>query len=129
MKKVISTPVPAAGPYSQAIQVGDFIFCSGQIPVNPQTGEVITDNIRDATARCLENLSAILKSYESSLEDVVKTTVYLTNESHFAAMNEVYGRYFPTLPPARSTVVVSCLPRGVEVEIEAIAISRKPKHG
>lgn len=125
-KKILPTPIPAAGPYSQAVLIGDLIFCSGQIPLDPETGEVITEDVGKATARCLDNLSAVLRAYGTSLEAVVKTTVYLTDMNNFPAMNEVYARYFSSAHPARSTVAVSALPRGAPVEIEAIAIIGKP---
>ncbi|HOJ51503.1 MAG TPA: Rid family detoxifying hydrolase [Syntrophales bacterium] len=128
-KAIPATPIPSVGPYSQVVVAGEFIFCSGQIPIDPETGEVITEQVALATDRCLKNLSLVLASCGSSLKDVVKTTVYLTDMKHFSAMNEVYARYFPDAPPARSTVAVFSLPRGVPVEIEAIAIVGKAPHG
>lgn len=122
-KEAVSTgDAPAAiGPYSQAVRVGDTIHCSGQIPLDP-TGTEIPEGIEDQTEQVLRNLSAVLESAGSGLTDVVKTTVYLTDLGVFPAMNAVYERFFPGVPPARATVEVSALPRGVQVEIEAIAI-------
>ncbi len=111
----------AIGPYSQAVKTENMIYVSGQIPIDPETGELIGDSIETQTERVLRNLSAILEAGGSSLAMVVKTTVYLTDLKDFEAMNKVYSRFFDTMPPARATVGVSALPRGVAVEIEAIA--------
>jgi 2-iminobutanoate/2-iminopropanoate deaminase len=121
--KIISTPhAPAAiGPYSQAIVSNGFAFLSGQIPLDPATGQVIEGDIADQTLRVLENLKAVLESCGSSLDRVVKTTVYLTDMREFARMNEVYARYFPANAPARATVEAARLPRDVRVEIDCIA--------
>jgi len=123
MKKVIaSRDAPGAvGPYSQAISAGGFLFCAGQIPLDPQTGELAGEGIRLQAARSLENLGAVLKANGMGFSHVVKTTVFLIDLADFAAMNEVYATYFPELPPARSTIQVSALPRGSRIEIEAIA--------
>lgn len=123
MKKIISTKeAPGAiGPYSQGIKIGEFIFTSGQIPLNPITGELISDDVKNAAKMCLENLKAVLKEGGASLEDVVKTTVFLNNMEDFAAVNEVYSQYFTTNYPARSCVQVAKLPKDALVEIEAIA--------
>ncbi|MCX7982602.1 MAG: Rid family detoxifying hydrolase [Syntrophales bacterium] len=121
-KIILPTPIPAAGPYSQAVMVGNLIFCAGQIPIDLETGEVIKDDIRKATACCLKNLTTILETYGSRTELVIKTTVYLTDMNHFPLMNEVYSRFFSTSPPARTTVAVSALPKGAPIEIEAIAL-------
>jgi len=123
--KVVSTPhAPAAiGPYSQAVVSNGFAFLSGQIPLDPTTGKIIEGNIAAQTERVLENLKAVLESAGWSLRNVVKTTVYLKDMSEFASMNEVYARYFPEKPPARSTVEVARLPRDVRVEIDCIAVA------
>ena len=127
-RTIISTPdaPKAIGPYAQAIAVaapGKFVFCSGQIPLDPSTGEVVgTGDIRFQTDQVMRNLSAVLTAAGASLSAVVKTTIYLTDLQDFGAVNEVYGRYFPDHPPARATVQVAGLPRGVQVEIDAIAV-------
>ena len=110
----------AIGPYSQAIVSGEWIFTSGQIPLDPQTGEMVEGDVRAQTERVLLNLEAILEAAGASLRDVVKMTVYLADLNDFSAMNEVYARFF-TDPPARSTVQVARLPRDARVEIEAVA--------
>lgn len=121
--QIATTAAPAAiGPYSQAIATGDFIFASGQIALDPATGQLIDGDIRAQTSRVLDNLSAVLQTAGSSLEQVVKSTVFLAHLSDFATMNEVYATYFPGTPPARSTVPVSELPRGALIEIEVIAL-------
>ena len=122
-KQAISTPqAPAAiGPYSQAIRAGNLLFVSGQIPLDPDTGQVVEGDAAVQTARVLRNLSAILEAAGSSLNQVLKTTVYLKDMANFAIMNEVYGRFFPETPPARATVEVARLPRNVAVEIDLIA--------
>lgn len=124
MKHVIATDgAPAAvGPYSQAISAGGFLFCAGQIPLDPASGELIEGDIRAQTLRVLENLKAVLAARGLSFPNVVKTTVFLTDLSDFAAMNEVYATFFPKAPPARSTIQVAALPRGASVEIEAIGV-------
>ncbi len=124
MKTVISTPdAPAAiGPYSQAIKANGFLFISGQIPMNPQTGQVEVVDCVGQTRQVIENIKAVLASEGLTLEDLVKTTIFLTNLDDFARVNEVYGACFKADPPARSTVQVSALPRGVKVEIESIAV-------
>ncbi len=123
MKKIISTSdAPAAiGPYSQAIRSGGFIFCSGQIPLDPKSGQIVSDDIDAQTRRVLDNISAVLKSEGISLSDVLKTTIFLTDLGNFQIVNEIYGSYFNQQPPARSTVQVSALPKGAKVEIEVIA--------
>ena len=123
MKKVIFTAKApqAIGPYSQAIEAGDFIFVSGQIPLIPATGELVEGSVEVQTARVLENLKAILEAAGSSLESVVKTTVYITNMDDFAKVNGIYGQYFQENPPARVCVEVSKLPKGALVEIDVIA--------
>ena len=123
MKKVISTAEApkAIGPYSQALEAGGFIFVSGQIPLIPATGEIVEGSVEVQTARVLENLKAILEAAGASLEDVVKTTVYITNMDDFAKVNGIYGQYFQENPPARVCVEVSKLPKGALVEIDVIA--------
>ncbi len=123
-KETVSTgKAPAAiGPYSQAVRVGGMVYTSGQIPLDPATGQVVAGDIRVQTERVLDNLAALLEEAGSSLDNVVKTTVFIKDMNRFSEMNEVYGRYFKDQPPARSCVEVSRLPKDVEVEIEAIAI-------
>ena len=113
----------AIGPYSQAIKAGGFVFLSGQIALDPATQQLISGDVAAQTERVLQNLAGILKSAGSLLEQAVKTTVFLKNMSDFAAMNEVYGRYFTEAPPARSTVEVARLPKDVLVEIDVIALA------
>ena len=123
MKKIIKTSdaPQAIGPYSQAIEAGGFVFVSGQIALDPKTGQVVTGGIREQTERVMENVKAVLSAAGCSLSDVVKTTVYLKNIEEFAAFNEIYGRSFPSDPPARATVEVARLPKDVVIEIDAIA--------
>lgn len=126
MKTTISTEnaPKAIGPYSQAVKAGDFIFTSGQIPIDPETSKIVEGGIEEQTKRVLENLRAILEEAGSSLKNVVKTTVFLTKMSDFQKMNEVYKQYFADNPPARSTVEVFMLPRqDAKIEIDAVAIS------
>jgi len=124
MHKAIHTrKAPAAiGPYSQAIDAGTFIFTSGQIPIEPSTGQVINGGIKEQTARVLENLKSVLEAAGSGMDKVVKTTVFMKDLSNFAAMNEVYQKYFSEPYPARSCVEVNRLPRDVLIEIEAVAL-------
>jgi len=112
----------AIGPYSQGIAAGSFVFCSGQIPLDPATGKLISDDISLQTERVLKNIVAVLGAQGIGLEDVVKTTVFMTDLAKFDEMNTVYGNYFPGDPPARSTIQVAALPKGANVEIEAIAV-------
>ena len=113
---------PAAiGPYSQAVRSGSFIFCSGQIPLDPASGQLVEGGIEAQTVQVLDNLMALLAAAGLTLGDVVKTTVFLVSMDDFPAMNEVYARYFDEDPPARSTIGVAALPKGARVEIEAIA--------
>jgi 2-iminobutanoate/2-iminopropanoate deaminase len=128
-KTIVSAPnAPAAiGPYSQAIVTPQgFVYTAGQIPIDPSTGNVVAGDIKAQTARVMENLKAILEASGSRMEGVVKTTVFLADMGEFAAMNEVYGGYFKSNPPARSTVQVSRLPKDVRIEIEAIGLVLKP---
>jgi 2-iminobutanoate/2-iminopropanoate deaminase len=124
MKTVISTneAPTAVGPYSQAIAAGPFVFCSGQIPLEPETGTLIEGDISSQTKRVLQNIAAVLSAHGLGMEHVVKTTVFLTDLDTFAEMNIVYARHFPNDPPARSTIQVAALPKGANVEIEAIAL-------
>ena len=112
----------AIGPYSQAIKANGLVFASGQIPLDPATMQIVDGGIREQTERVMNNLSAVLQAAGSSLDRVVKTTVFLTDLADFADMNETYGRFFGEAPPARSTVQVSRLPRDVRVEIDVIAL-------
>jgi 2-iminobutanoate/2-iminopropanoate deaminase len=112
----------AIGPYSQAIKAGGFLFASGQIPIDPETGQFVAGGIAEQTEQVLKNLSAVLQAAGSSLERVVKTTVFLADMDEFAPMNEIYGKFFAEQPPARATVEAARLPRDARVEIEAIAI-------
>lgn len=113
-------PAPI-GPYSQAIQAGSELFCSGQIPIDPRTGEMIEGDASAQADRVLRNLGAVLQAGGSSYADVVKTTIFLTDMNDFGAVNEVYARYFDAAKPARSTIAVAALPKGARVEIDAIA--------
>ena len=121
--KIQTEHAPAAiGPYSQAIKAGGIVFASGQIPIDPKTGEFVQGGISEQTERVLKNLAAVLEAAGSSLDQVVKTTVFLADMKDFAAMNEVYGRFFSGVTPARATVAAAGLPRDARVEIEAIAV-------
>ena len=113
----------AIGPYSQAIKANGFVFASGQIPLDPATMQIVEGGIREQTERVMNNLSAVLEAAGSSLDRVVKTTVFLADLADFADMNETYGRFFGEAPPARSTVQVSRLPRDVRIEIDVIALA------
>jgi len=115
----------AIGPYSQAVAAGELIFCAGQVALDPASGESVTGDVRAQTERVLENLTAVLAAAGSDLRHVVKTTVYLTDFNDFAAMNEVYAARFGDHRPARATVGVSALPKGLRVEIECVAIRGK----
>ncbi len=131
MKKIISTAAaPAAiGPYSQAVRAGSLIFCAGQVPLDPKSGQIVSEDIAEQTRRVLDNLSAILESEQLTLASVVKTTVFLTDFGDFQKMNEIYATYFKDQPPARSTVEVSALPKNARVEIEAIATADSTASG
>ena len=122
-KKIINTPnAPAPiGPYNQAVQWGNFLYVSGQIAINPKTGDLETGNIETETSRVMENLMAILHEAQMNLNNVVKTTIFLSDMALFAQVNEVYGRYFTGDYPARETVAVKGLPKGVNVEISVVA--------
>ncbi len=123
-KKVIQTEgaPKAIGPYSQAIQAGNFLFLSGQIPLDPKSGELVKGDIRKQTQQVLENIKGVLESQGLGMENVVKATLFLKDIGNFSQVNEVYAKYFPSSPPARSTVEVAKLPRDADIEIEAIAL-------
>lgn len=124
MKKIILTSKApkAIGPYSQAVQVGNLLFCSGQIPLDPETMQIVGQTAAEQTKQVLFNIKAVLLTAGSDLSQVVKTTIFLKNMSDFAAVNEIYAEYFKVDPPARSTVEVARLPKEVLVEIECISI-------
>jgi 2-iminobutanoate/2-iminopropanoate deaminase len=125
MREAVSTPdaPQAIGPYSQAIKAGGFVFTAGQVAIDPATGQVVPGEVSAQTERVMKNLAAILEAAGSGFEKVVRCTVFLRNMNDFAAMNEVYGRYFASAPPARSTVEVARLPKDVLVEIDVIALA------
>lgn len=115
------------GPYSQAIVAGDFIFTSGQIPIDPKTNQIVQGDIKEQTKQVLENLKAVLEAAGATFDDVVKVNVYMRDLNEFPAMNEVYSEYFKNSPPARTTVEVSRLPRDVKIEIDLIAVKKQAK--
>jgi 2-iminobutanoate/2-iminopropanoate deaminase len=122
MKAISTADAPAAiGPYSQAIHAGDLVFLSGQVPLDPKTGELVTGDIATQTERVLDNLAAVLAAAGCGFGDVVKTTIYLVDLGDFQAVNQTYAKRFTAAPPARATVQVSALPKGARVEIDAIA--------
>jgi 2-iminobutanoate/2-iminopropanoate deaminase len=122
-KKVIPVnKIPAVGPYSQAVEAGGFVFCSGQIPLDPQTGAIIEGDIGNATRQVMDNLGAVLEEAGLTMKDVVKTTIYLKNLDDFPVVNEIYGSYFDGQYPARATVQVAGLPKGALIEIDAVAL-------
>lgn len=122
-ERILTDKAPAAiGPYSQAIRAGGFVFVSGQIPIDPATGEFVAGGIGEQTERVLKNLAAVLEAAGSGLDKVVKTTVFLADMKEFSQMNEVYGTFFSGAPPARATVAAAGLPRDARVEIEAVAL-------
>jgi 2-iminobutanoate/2-iminopropanoate deaminase len=125
MKKIVSTShAPAAiGPYSQAVRSGSLLFCAGQIPLDPMTGQIVTGDITEQSRRVLENIGAILKAAQLGFQHVVKTTIFLVRMDDFQSVNEVYATYFRENPPARSTVAVAALPKGAKIEIEVIAMA------
>jgi len=125
MKKIISTSdAPAAvGPYSQAVRVGSTIYCAGQIPLDPKTGQIVAGGIDVQTRRVLDNITAVLKAEGLTFENIAKMTIFLVDLADFQTVNEIYGSYFKQEPPARSTVQVPALPKGARVEIEAIAVA------
>jgi len=123
MKKVIATPEApkAVGPYSQAVATGNFLFCAGQIPIDPATGDLIEGDITAQTDRVLQNVAALLRGNGMTFANVVKSTVFMVDLANFAAMNAVYSKYFSEPFPVRSTIQVAALPKGAQVEIEVIA--------
>jgi len=124
MTKTIIKPAgaaPAVGPYNQGVRAGDLLFCAGQIPIVPETGQLVAGDVKTQTERVLENVELILKDQGLTTAHVVKTTVFMVNLADFAQMNEVYARHFTSDFPARSTVQVAALPRGAQVEIEVVA--------
>ncbi len=135
MKRAVSTSkAPAViGPYSQGVRAGRWLFLSGQIPLDPVTGEIVAGDVKAQTERVLQNLAAVLAAGGCGPRDVVRTTIYLADLTHFATVNEAYGRFFSAPCPARSTVQVAALPRGAQVEIDAVALvpstARAPKAG
>lgn len=125
MKEIIQTDSApqAIGPYSQAVKTNGWVFCSGQIPIDPGTGQFVSGGIEEQTQQVLRNLAAVLEAAGSGLDRVIKTTVFLADMQEFSAMNGVYGKFFTQDPPARATVEASRLPRDAKVEIEAIALA------
>jgi 2-iminobutanoate/2-iminopropanoate deaminase len=115
-------PMPV-GPYSQAIRAGDFLFVAGQVAVDPVTGDFVLGSIAEQTNQCMENIKTILNAAGASLADVVRTTIYLTNMDDFGEVNDAYGNYFDLDPPARTTIGVAALPKGLAIEIDVIAYS------
>jgi 2-iminobutanoate/2-iminopropanoate deaminase len=121
-REIVDAPgaPPAIGPYSHAVRAGDLLLCSGQIPLDPASGEIVGSTAADQARRCLENLQAVCAAADTSLDRALRLTIYMTDLGEFAAVNEVYGSFFSELPPARVTVGVAQLPRGAYVEIDAI---------
>src|SRR5215469_5683967 len=122
-KKIIkpAKSPPAVGPYNHAVRIGELLFCDGQIPIDPATGNLVAGDIKAQTERVLQNVKAILEDQKLGFSNVLKSTVFLTNLADFAAMNDVYAKYFTSDYPARSTVQVAALPKGANVEIEVVA--------
>src|SRR4029077_12437651 len=125
MKKIISTKEASAavGPYSQAVRVGSTVYCAGQIPLDPKSGQIVPGNIEAQTRRVLDNVGAVLRAEGLTFDEVVKTTIFLMDLADFQTVNEIYGSYFKGQPPARSTVQVAGLPKGARIEIEVIAMA------
>lgn len=123
MKKIIVSPnaPEPIGPYSQAVQAGPFLFCSGQVAIDPKNNQVLTGDVKVQTEQVMKNIEAVLTAGGLKFENVVKTTIFLTSMGDFPIVNEIYGRFFPAQPPARSTVEVRGLPKNVQVEIEVVA--------
>lgn len=125
MKVITTDQAPAAiGPYSQAVQAGGLLFCSGQIPLDPATNELVSGDIRLETRQVMENLQGVLQAAGCDFGQVVRTTIYLVDMADFPAVNEVYGGYFSGQKPARATVAVAALPKGARVEIDALAVAK-----
>ena len=122
LTRIQTDKAPAAiGPYSQAVRAGSFLYCSGQIPLSPATGELVSGGVAVQTQQVMENLLQVLKAAGSSYDAVVKTTIYLADMGDFSIVNEIYGRYFTGIAPARATVQVAALPKGALIEIDAVA--------
>src|SRR5436309_5412304 len=125
-KPIFTSEAPAAiGPYSQGVRSGSFLFCSGQIPLDPKSGEIVSGDIAAQTRRVLDNIAAVLRAEGLTFDNVVKTTGFLTYLGDFQTVNEIYGSYFKQQPPSRSTVQISALPKGAKLEIEVIAASEE----
>jgi 2-iminobutanoate/2-iminopropanoate deaminase len=124
MYKQIIAPasMPAIGPYSPGVEIGQFLFCSGELPINPQSGAIVDENIAAATNQVMSNLQTVLTAAGLGMHDVVKTTIYLKNMDDFPAVNEVYSNHFAGEYPARTTIAVAALPKGASIEIDAIAV-------
>jgi 2-iminobutanoate/2-iminopropanoate deaminase len=123
LEKIFTPNAPAPiGPYNQAVRSGDFVFCSGQIPLDPVSGEIVPGDVAAQTRQVMKNVEAVLNAADATFASVVKTTIFLIDMNDFAAVNAVYGEYFVETPPARSTVAVAGLPRGSRVEIEVTAL-------
>jgi 2-iminobutanoate/2-iminopropanoate deaminase len=123
LEKIFTPNAPAPiGPYNQAVRSGDFVFCSGQIPLDPVSGEIVPGDVAAQTRQVMKNVEAVLTAADATFASVVKTTIFLIDMNDFAAVNAVYGEYFHDTPPARSTVAVAGLPRGSRVEIEVTAL-------
>ncbi len=123
LEKIFTPNAPAPiGPYNQAVRSGDFVFCSGQIPLDPVSGEIVPGDVSAQTRQVMKNVEAVLTAADATFASVVKTTIFLIDMNDFAAVNAVYGEYFVETPPARSTVAVAALPRGSRVEIEVTAL-------
>jgi 2-iminobutanoate/2-iminopropanoate deaminase len=123
LEKIFTPNAPAPiGPYNQAVRSGDFVFCSGQIPLDPVSGEIVPGDVSAQTRQVMKNVEAVLTAADATFSSVVKTTIFLVDMNDFAAVNAVYGEYFVDTPPARSTVAVAGLPRGSRVEIEVTAL-------
>lgn len=124
LRAITTSEAPAAvGPYSQAVAAGGFVFCSGQIPLDPESGELVGDSVAGATERCMRNLEAVLRAAGTSLDRIVKVTVFLTRMEDYAEFNSAYAGFVGTEPPARAAVAVSSLPKGAPLEVECVALA------